>query len=202
MTVVSWLVCCLHPFRVLLETVPSLLLWLWAQIMRRDLKPGLSPGLSRFQTICSLIPHNLCTLTSIHCLSHPTTTCHIPRLYLPHPGEKVAWYIGWHVYSTFIAPQGLYMIHCLSGHWHWRSTKWNFDPPTQHECFSTYLLHIQVYLPTELEWWAHYEPWWKVSCPLKPQWNQKEGTYLGWESPGTCTKWLTNGFCPSVCLPS
>ena len=91
-TVVSRLVCCLHPFRVLLETVPSLLLLLWAQIMRRDLRPGLSPGLSRFQTICSLIPHNLCTLTSIHCLSHPTTTCHIPRLYLPHPGENVAWY--------------------------------------------------------------------------------------------------------------
>ena len=55
--------------------------------------------------------------------------------------------------------------------------RYRFDPPWQIESFSTYLLYTQVHLPTELEWWAHYQPWWKVSCPFKPQWNQEEGIH-------------------------
>ena len=55
--------------------------------------------------------------------------------------------------------------------------RYRFDPPQQCESFSTYLLYTQVHLPTELEWWAHYQPWWKVSCPFKPQWNQEEGIH-------------------------
>ena len=36
-------------------------------------------------------------------------------------------------------------------------------------------LYTQVYIPTEQEWRAHYQPQWKVSCLFKPQWDQEKG---------------------------
>ena len=36
-------------------------------------------------------------------------------------------------------------------------------------------LYTQVYIPTEQEWRAHYQPQWEVSCLFKPQRNQEKG---------------------------
>ena len=36
-------------------------------------------------------------------------------------------------------------------------------------------LHTQVYLPTEQDWRAHYQPQWEVSRLFKPQWDQEKG---------------------------